>query len=197
MGRVRLLTVLMVSSALVLVAANAQAQAAFNRPEILDASDGSSYTEPGPSSARVGAAMFASAYGPEVAGYMWASEQDSSTRVELLAYLWQPDSMMRTHRRAKANQKRYMFIKIALRTVPYGSPLTTRSDIVEDCKGTMTADDRDNDGIFDLNPRRDDRIRGSLRCHRDVLDELDFSTADIDTIQGIIGNRIRLNINLP
>jgi hypothetical protein len=29
------------------------------------------------------------------------------------------------------------------------------------------------------------------------LDELDFSTADIDTIQGIIGNRTRLNINLP
>jgi hypothetical protein len=141
--------------------------------------------------------MFADDDGAGVWGSMSGSARSASFRVELFTYLWQPDSMMRNHRRAKANQKRYMYVQIGLRSEPYGGFLGSANSIVEDCKGAMTADDRDNDGDFDLNPAGDDRIRGRLRCHRDVLDDLGISAAGIDIIQGIIGSRLRLNINLP
>jgi hypothetical protein len=198
MARVRLSTVLMVSSALVLVAANAQAGGGFNnRPDILDVNDSSSYNGSGPSSNFVWARMYADASSAGVWGSMSGSARSANYRVELFTSLWQPDSIMRNHRRAKANQKRYMYIQIGLRSEPYGGFLGSVNSIVEGCKGAMTADDKDNDGNFDLSPAGDDRIRGRLRCHRDVLEDLDISADAIDIIQGIIGNRTRLDINLP
>jgi len=197
MARVRLLTVLMVSSALVLLAVSAQGGAAFNRPDVLDVNDSSSYTDTGSSAAFVWARMYADDDGAGVWGSMSGSARSANYRVELFTSLWQPDSIMRNHRRAKANQKRYMYVRVRLRSEPYGGFLGGVDAIVEGGKGAMTADDKDNDGNFDLSPAGDDRIRGRLRCHRDVLEDLDLPVDAIDIIQGIIGNRTRLNINLP
>lgn len=196
MGRARFLTVLMVSSALALLAVSAQA-GSYNRPDILDVNDGSSYTDSGPSSAFVRAFMYADDDRAGVWGSMSGSARDANFRVHLFTYLYQPDTMSRNHRRAKANQKRYMFVDVTLRTMPYNGFVGRETGIVEDCKGAMTADDRDSDDNFDLSPAGDDRIRGRLRCHRDVLDDLGFDNVEVDAIQGIIGNRTRLNISLP
>jgi len=197
MGRVRLLTVSTVSSALVLLTVSAQA-GWFNRPDVLDVSDSSSYTGTGPSAAFVRAFMYADDDWAGVWGSMSGSAQSANHRMELFTYLWQPDSVMRNHRRARANQKRYMYIQVRLRTAPFGAViLASESAIIEECKGAMTADDRDNDGNFDLSPAGDDRIRGRLRCYKNVLDDLGFSSTEIDIMQGIIGTKTRLNINLP
>jgi hypothetical protein len=142
--------------------------------------------------------MYADASSAGVWGSMSGSARSADYRVELFTSLWQPDSTMRNHRRAKANQKRYMYLRVRLRSEPYGGFLSGFDAFVEDCRGAMTADDRDDDGDFELdNPMSDDRIRGRLRCHRDVLKDLDIPADAIDIIQGIIGNRTRLNINLP
>lgn len=197
MGRVRLLTALTISSALVLLAGSAQA-GFFNRPDVLDVNDSSYYADTGPSSAFVRAFMYADDDWASVWGSMSASARDTSFRVVLFTYLWQPDTAMRNHRRARANQKRYMYLDITIRTVPYNGFAERNSIYVaEKCKGAMTAEDRDNDGDFDLSPAGDDRIRGRLRCHRDILDDLGFSSTAIEILQGIIGNRTRLNISLP
>jgi hypothetical protein len=196
MGRVRFLTVLIISSALVLSAASAQA-GWFNRPDILDVSDSSSYTYDGDYDTWVRAFMYADDDWASVWGSMSASGRDGNHIVNVYTQLYQPDNMMRNHRKAKASQKRYMYMMMALRTSPYGSTVDRNSTIVEDCKGSMQADDRDNDGSFDLSPAGDDRIRGKLRCRRDMLEELGFSPNDIDSIEGIIGNRTKMNIRLP
>jgi len=196
MGRARFLTVLMISSALALLTVSAQA-GWFNRPDILDVSDSSSYTYTGSNSTWVRAFMYADDDWASVWGSMSGSAQDSNNRVQLFTYLWQPDNMMRNHRRAKANQKRYMYVQVQLRTVPYNALVDSNNTIVEECKGAMSADDRDRDDSFDLTPGGDDRIRGRLRCHRDVLEDLGFSPADITTIQDIIGRRTGFSIRLP
>jgi hypothetical protein len=128
---------------------------------------------------------------------MSASGRDNNNIVEVFTYLWQPDKAMRNHRKAKADQKRYMYVWMALKTATYGGTVAIESDIVEDCKGSMQADDRDNDGTFDVTKTSDDRIRGKLRCRKDLLKDLGFGPNEIDAIEGIIGNRTKLNIRLP
>jgi hypothetical protein len=197
MGRVRFLTVLMVGSALVLLAASAQGQVNYDRPDILDVYDGSSYLYVDDNDTRVEANMYASSTGPWVSGSMSATAQDANNKVEVYTWLFQPDKTSRNHRRAKADQKRYMWVQMALRTVTYGSTIASHSTAIEDCKGSMSADDRDKDGMFDVTPTSDDRIRGKLRCKRDMLEDLGFGPVEIIAIEGIIGNRTKLSIRLP
>jgi hypothetical protein len=196
MGRVRFLTVLMVSSAFMLVAANTQA-GLFNRPDILDVADGSSHQYVDDNSTWVRAFMYADDDWASVWGSMSASGRDNNNIVQLFTYLWQPDKTSRNHRRAKADQKRYMWIQMALKTVTYGSTIAYHSTAIEDCKGSMSADDRDRDGEFDVTKTSDDRIRGKLRCRKDLLEDLGFGPVEIIAIEGIIGNRTKLSIRLP
>ena len=197
MLRTRFLALLMVSSALVLLATSAQGGASFNRVDILDVNDSSAYTDSGSSAPFVRAFMYADDDWASVWGSMSASARSANHLVQIFTYLYQPDSMVRNHRRAKANQKRFMYVQIWLRALPGNTLLARETDTVEGCKGSMKADDRDRDGNFSLSPTGDDTIRGRLRCPRGVLSDLGFSAGEVDTIQGIIGNRVRLNISLP
>jgi hypothetical protein len=186
----------MVSSAFVLVAANTQA-GVFNRPDILDVNDGSTYLYDGDYDTRVGAYMRASSYSDDVYGYMFGSARDANNAVVLFVNLYQPDKVSRNHRRAKADQKHYTWIGMALYTAAYGSTVARHSGAIEDCKSSLSADDRDRDGDFDVTTTSDDRIRGKLRCHKDTLEELGFGPNEIDAIEAIIGNRTKLTIRLP
>jgi hypothetical protein len=73
---------------------------------------------------------------------------------------------------------------------------------VEDCRGTITADDRaadarGRDGIFVLDPAGDDTIKGRFKCPRSILSDLGFEASDIEIIQGLVGKRLQLEIHLP
>ena len=197
MGKNRFLTALMVGSALVLLATSAQGGADFNRPDLLDVSDSSSYTDSGSSSRFARAFMYGHATWASVYGSMSSSARSTDHLVQTFTYLHQPDSMMRNHRRAKGSQKRYTYLTIWIRALPGYTVLASGSDVVEDCKVAMTADDRDRDGIFDLDPAGDDTLKGRLKCSRGVLSDLGFSAGEVDIIQDILGKRTKLKINLP
>ena len=193
MGRVRSLTVLMVSSALVLMAANAQA-GNFNRPDILDVSDGSTYTGTEGTS---WAWMYAAATWNSVWGSLGGTAQDANNRVRIWAGLYQPDSMKRNHRMARADQRRHMALQIRLYALPGVTMIASQSGNPEKCKGKLNADDRDRDGNYNVTPAGDDRIRARLRCPRDVLEQLAFTAVEIGAIQGLIGTSTKFNVRLP
>ena len=196
MVRTRIVTVLMVGSALVLLAGSAQAGAAFNRPDLLDVDDDTGYWDSG-SSEWSWAGAYADDDRNNAFGSMSGSVRDANHRVRVYAQLYQPDTLMRNHRRAKISQKRYTWVRVGLYTQPTGSLVDANSTAIEDCRGAITADDRDRDEDFDLDPAGDDTIRGRLKCPRGILSDLGFSPTDVDTIQGLVGKRIQLKINLP
>ena len=194
MGRVRILVVSMVSSALMLLAVSAQA-GGFNRPDLLDVDDSSSYTGTGSSLPFSWAWMTADYDDADVSGSMSGSIRDSNHLVRVWSQLYQPDTTRRNHRSARINQKRYVNVWVALYTV--SGTVDINSGFPEKCKGAMRADDRDRDGNYNLTPLGDDRIRGRLRCPRDVLSDLGFSAANVDIIQNLIGRSTKFNIKLP
>ncbi len=194
MGRVRFLIVLMVSSALVLLAASAQAGGGFNRLDILDVSDGSTYTGTEGTS---WAWMYAAATWGSVWGSLGGTAQDSNNRVRFWAGLYQPDSMKRNHRMAMADQKRHVALQIRLYALPGGTTIANESGNPEKCKGKVKADDRDRDGNYNVTPTGDDRIRARLRCPRDVLEQLGFTPVEVGAIQGLIGTSTKFNVRLP
>jgi hypothetical protein len=201
MGRTRILTVLMVSSALVLSAVSAQGGATFNRPDLLDVNDNTGYRD-AVNSEWSWAGAYADDDWNNAFGSMSGSVRDANHRVRVYAQLYQPDTIKRNHRRAKMSQKRYVWVWVGLYTQPTDTLVDSHSTAIEDCRGAITADDRaanarDRDGIFNLDPAGDDTIRGRFKCPRGILSDLGFSPADIDTIQGLVGKRIQLKINLP
>ena len=204
MGRVRFLPVLIVSSALVLLALNAQG-GFFNRPDVLDVQDSSSYTDTGnPSKPHSGAYMHASESWAPVWGSMSGSLYRARDLVRMSARMYQPDRVKRNHKRARADQMGSMHVFVALFKHIDGGPRlselelkASHSGFIEDCRGSLQADDRDNDGVFDLNPTGEDTIRAKLKCPRDFLTLLGFSPQQVGLIQEVIGKRGTLTIKLP
>ncbi len=141
--------------------------------------------------------MYGHATWASVWGSMSSSARSTDHLVQTFTYLHQPDSMTRNHRRAKGSQKRYTYLQIWIRALPGNTVLASETDVVEDCRVAMTADDRDRDGTFDLDPAGDDTLRGRLKCSRGVLSDLGFSAGEVDIIQDIVGKRTKMKINLP
>ena len=196
MLRARFLFVAIACSALVSLAVSAQ-DGVFDRPDILDVNDSTVYTGSGSSAPFSRAFMYADDSWNSAFGSFSGSLRDANHRVVVWAYLYQPDTTKRNQRRAKFDQKRYMQLWVRLATVPGNSTVDVQSDFIERCKGSLKADDKDNDGIFNVMPAGKDSLRARLRCPRDVLEQLGFSATDIGTIQGIIGKRTNLTINFP
>jgi len=204
MGRVRFLPVLIVSSALVLLALNAQG-GFFNRPDVLDVQDSSSFLETGNSAkTHSWAYMHASESWAPVWGSMSGSLYRAEDLVQMSARMYQPDAVKRNHKKARADQKGDMHVHVTLLKHIRGGPrasqlnlIDSRSGFIAGCRGSLQADDRDKDGVFDLNPTGEDRIRAKLKCPKDFLTLLGFSIKDIDTIQQVIGKRGTLTITLP
>jgi hypothetical protein len=204
MLRARFLTSLMISGALVMLAASAQGGANFNRLDILDVDESSSYQGTTGSMPFSWAFMYADDDWASVWGSMSGSVQDANNRVRIWSQLYQPDTMKRNHRMAKADQKRYTAVWVALYALPTGTQTTSpmvasNSGHPEKCKAQIKADDRDKDGSFDMGllSSGEDRIRARLRCPKDVLEQLGFTPVEVGAIQGLIGTRTKFNIRLP
>jgi hypothetical protein len=204
MGRVRFLPVLIVSSALVLLALNAQA-GFFNRPDVLDVWDSSSYIDTAnDAQPHSWAYMHASESWAPVWGSMSGSLYRALDLVRMSARMYQPDTAKRNHKRARADQKGDMHVHVTLLRHVGGGPrqselnvVASHSGFIPDCRGSLQANDRDNDGVFDLSPTGEDTIRAKLKCPRDFLLQLGFSLNEITTIQEVIGKRGTLTITLP
>jgi hypothetical protein len=204
MGRVRFLPVLIVSSALVLLALNAQG-GIFNRPDVLDVQDSSSYTDTAiAAKPHSWAYMRASESWPPVWGSMSGSLYRAADLVQMSARMYQPDTAKRNHKKARADQKGDMHVHVALLRHIAGGPkqsqlnlVASHSGSIPDCRGSLQANDRDNDGVFDLSPTGEDTIRAKLKCPRDFLFQLGFTPNQIEIIQNVIGKRGTLTIKLP
>jgi hypothetical protein len=201
MGRVRFLPVLIVGSALVLLALNAQG-GVFNRPDVLDVRDSSSHTDTvNAFKPHSWVYMHASESGAPVWGSMSGSQRLGDERVQVIAQMYQPDRVKRNHKRVSADQKGDMFIFFWLwkqnENPPPKTILVTHSGFVKDCRGSLQAYDRDGDDAFNLSPTGEDTIRAKLKCPRDFLIQLGFTPKEVGTIQAIIGKRGTLTVTLP
>jgi hypothetical protein len=200
MLRVRFTEVCIVSSALVSLALSAQG-GNFNRPDVLDVNDSSKYTNTGETSLPYSQArMYAEDTTAQVFGTLIGSARDADNRVRVVGWLYQPDTVKRNHKMAKANQKRYMFVKVEFWALPGGTRIGYEVGYIEKCKGLVKAQDKDKDegkGSYDLSPTGKDTIKAKLKCPRDVLEQLGFSADDVDTIQRIIGKSTRWSVKLP
>jgi hypothetical protein len=183
-----------------MMAASAQG-GVFDRPDILDVNDDSKYTGTGTSAPYSYAFMYASRSWAGVSGSISGSVRDANNRVRIWSHTYQPDTVKRNHRMAKADQKRHTGVWVALYALPTDTLVASGNGtgFPEKCKSQIKAQDRDRDGLFELGPGSsgDDRIRGKLRCPKDLLELLGFSPAEIGAIQGAFSKQTKFTVKLP